>query len=151
MKSLSEPAAHREIMSRLASVSPGDRALWGKMSAHQMLCHLNDAYLFSLGKRAVAELKAPLPRPVFKWLALRVPLRWRPGFPTPPELAQDQGGTAPSQFEQDRMALLASLSEFSTALPQPCLPHPYFGKMTAHDWMRWGYLHADHHLRQFGR
>ena len=26
-----------------------------------------------------------------------------------------------------------------------------WGKMTAGDWMRWGYLHADHHLRQFGR
>jgi Protein of unknown function (DUF1569) len=31
------------------------------------------------------------------------------------------------------------------------LPHPIFGPMTAKDWMRWGYLHADHHLRQFGR
>jgi hypothetical protein len=29
--------------------------------------------------------------------------------------------------------------------------HPMFGKMSAKDWMRWGYLHADHHLRQFGR
>jgi hypothetical protein len=29
--------------------------------------------------------------------------------------------------------------------------HPMFGGMTAKDWMRWGYLHADHHLRQFGR
>jgi hypothetical protein len=26
-----------------------------------------------------------------------------------------------------------------------------FGPMTEKDWMRWGYLHADHHLRQFGR
>ena len=26
-----------------------------------------------------------------------------------------------------------------------------WGKMSARDWMRWGYLHADHHLRQFGR
>ena len=29
--------------------------------------------------------------------------------------------------------------------------HPMFGPMTPEDWMRWGYLHADHHLRQFGR
>jgi hypothetical protein len=29
--------------------------------------------------------------------------------------------------------------------------HPIFGPMTANDWLRWGYLHADHHLRQFGR
>ena len=29
--------------------------------------------------------------------------------------------------------------------------HPIFGAMSVKDWMRWGYLHADHHLRQFGR
>jgi hypothetical protein len=28
--------------------------------------------------------------------------------------------------------------------------HPMFGVMTVGDWRRWGYLHADHHLRQFG-
>ena len=116
-----------------------------------MLCHLNDAYLFSLGRRSVAELKAPLPKAVFKLLALRVPLRWPRGFTAPPEIAQEQGGTAPGQFEQDRAALLASVNEFCTNLPQHCLRHPYFGKMTADDWMRWGYLHADHHLRQFDR
>ncbi|HEV2663419.1 MAG TPA: DUF1569 domain-containing protein [Blastocatellia bacterium] len=29
-------------------------------------------------------------------------------------------------------------------------PHPYFGAMSESQWMRWGYLHCDHHLRQFG-
>jgi hypothetical protein len=29
-------------------------------------------------------------------------------------------------------------------------PHPIFGQMTEKEWMRWGYLHMDHHLRQFG-
>jgi hypothetical protein len=28
--------------------------------------------------------------------------------------------------------------------------HPIFGKMKEKPWMRWGYLHSDHHLRQFG-
>jgi hypothetical protein len=28
--------------------------------------------------------------------------------------------------------------------------HPIFGAMSAGDWLRWGYLHMDHHLRQFG-
>jgi hypothetical protein len=27
--------------------------------------------------------------------------------------------------------------------------HPIFGAMTRRAWMRWGYLHVDHHLRQF--
>ena len=29
--------------------------------------------------------------------------------------------------------------------------HAFFGEMSERDWMRWGYLHTDHHLRQFGR
>ena len=28
--------------------------------------------------------------------------------------------------------------------------HPLFDEMSERDWMRWGYLHVDHHLRQFG-
>jgi hypothetical protein len=28
--------------------------------------------------------------------------------------------------------------------------HPVFGKMSEAAWLRWGYLHMDHHLRQFG-
>jgi len=29
-------------------------------------------------------------------------------------------------------------------------PHPIFGWMSEASWMRWAYLHTDHHLRQFG-
>jgi hypothetical protein len=37
------------------------------------------------------------------------------------------------------------------APPQPVArTHPIFGALSARDWLRWGYLHADHHLRQFG-
>ena len=29
-------------------------------------------------------------------------------------------------------------------------PHPHFGEMSEREWNRLAYLHADHHLRQFG-
>ena len=29
--------------------------------------------------------------------------------------------------------------------------HPAFGAMSAREWLRWGWLHADHHLRQFSQ
>ena len=44
----------------------------------------------------------------------------------------------------EKMERLATWNRFAPS-------HPMFGPMTAADWMRWGYLHADHHLRQFGR
>ena len=28
--------------------------------------------------------------------------------------------------------------------------HPIFGRLSRTAWLRWGYLHIDHHLRQFG-
>lgn len=153
MKNLAEPAAVREIAARLAAVTPDDPARFGKMTPHQMLGHLNDAYLVPLCRRAITPVKSPLrlPPAALKWLALRSGMQWRPGFPAPPEIAQDKGGTPPTDLDRDRATLLATIDEFATRLPQPCPSHPFFGDMTPDDWMRWGYLHADHHLRQFGR
>jgi hypothetical protein len=73
------------------------------------------------------------------------------GVPTRPEIQQGKGGSLPLDFGQDLRWLLSTLDRFCDALPRPCMPHPIFREMTAEDWMRWGYLHADHHLRQFGR
>jgi hypothetical protein len=28
--------------------------------------------------------------------------------------------------------------------------HPILGSMSRANWLRWAYLHIDHHLRQFG-
>jgi hypothetical protein len=32
----------------------------------------------------------------------------------------------------------------------PGLLHPVFGQMSESAWLRWAYVHTDHHLRQFG-
>ena len=53
-------------------------------------------------------------------------------------------------FEQDRAGLLVALDSFC-ALTNHTRDHPFFRSMQHADWMRWGYLHADHHLRQFNR
>ena len=61
-----------DLLRRLGLLTPETRGLWGKMNAHQMVCHLNDSYALAMSEKT-------------EW-----------------------------------------------------------------EWMRWGYLHADHHLRQFG-
>jgi hypothetical protein len=84
-----------------------------------------------------------------KWVALKVPLQWPHGVKTMPENDQEIGGTPPEDFARDRQQLEAMLERFC----QPgnaVAPHPYFGEMTEVEWLRWGYLHCDHHLRQFG-
>ena len=151
MKTLSSPGDLASIRNRIALLSPTDTRLWGSMSAHQAVCHLTDAFCCPLGERAAAPFKAnALPAPLFKWLALWLPREWPPGIRTPPEVDQRIGGTPPAAFKTDRATLLNKLDEFVRRIG-PWPPHPMFGRMRTAEWMRWGYLHTDHHLRQFGR
>jgi hypothetical protein len=34
----------KELVDRLQGLRPETRALWGKMNAHQMVCHLSDSF-----------------------------------------------------------------------------------------------------------
>ena len=151
LKSLSNLTDRQNIARRLAQLTPGDAARWGIMSVHQMVCHLDDSYKVPLGEKNVSPAPGFLPRTLFKRIALYSPLVWPRGVSTRPEVDQHIGGSLPTVFQQDLASLLSTLSRFCDVLPEPCLPHPMFFKMTTADWMRWGYLHADHHLRQFGR
>jgi Protein of unknown function (DUF1569) len=151
MKSLADPVCRREIEGRLARLTPTDRAQWGKMSVHQMICHLGEAYRCALGQKQTSPAPFFVPPPLMRFIALRVPLKWPQGFPSPREVAQDRDGTPPVEFTQDHAELLAAFRDFCARPLQPCPMHPYFGRMSPADWNRWGYLHADHHLRQFAR
>ena len=150
-KSLSNPDDQQEIRLRLGQLSPQDKALWGQMSVGQMVCHLTDSYQVALAERVASPANSVIPRALFKQLALNAPMQWPKGVPTRPEVEQGKGGTPPGDFAADMSALLATLGRFCRGVPTPCVRHPNFGSMTAQDWLRWGYLHADHHLRQFGR
>jgi hypothetical protein len=151
VKTLRNPVDRQEIEARISTLSAADVARWGSMSVHQTVCHLRDAYRVALGERTASPATGVIQRTLIKWLALQVPLKWPKGFPAPPELEQGKSGSAPLEFELDRISLQSTLTRFCDHLPHPQLPHPIFGQMTAEDWWRWGYLHADHHLRQFGR
>jgi hypothetical protein len=151
MKTLTNPADQQEILHRIDSLSENDGRKWGKMSVNQMLCHLTDSYLAGLGEKTISSATGFWQRTLIKWVALRGPFKWNKGFPTRPEMEQGRGGTPPVKFIQDRQKLISTFQHFCSELKEPCLPHPVFGPMTREDWWRWGYLHADHHLRQFGR
>jgi hypothetical protein len=121
------------------------------MSAHQMVCHLADNFRMALGQVGATAPSGPLQRTVVKWIALYAPLRWPPGITTAPELDQAAGaGTPPTDFDADRALALSLLGEMTAPGRRLTLPHPVFGAMSEGAWLRWGYLHTDHHLRQFG-
>ncbi len=113
-----------------------------------MVSHLNDSFLGVMGERAIPIDHDFRWRRLIKWCALYIPTPWPHGVPTRPEIDQEFSGTAPGNFELDLQTLLALVERF-TRQPKEFefKPHPMFLEMTDWQWMRWGYLHTDHHLR----
>jgi Protein of unknown function (DUF1569) len=151
MKTLAGQREKAEIFRRLRALRPESGRRWGKMSAHQMVCHLSDSVRVATGQKSASDATGPLQRTVVKWAALYLPLPWPAGVPTRPEIDQTLGGTIPGDFAADVAeleALLDLLSAQAGALDRR--RHPIFGPMSDAAWLRWAYLHTDHHLRQFG-
>jgi hypothetical protein len=121
------------------------------MSAHQMICHLADAFRVATGEKRVSSASSVLERTVVKWLALYGPMAWPAGFVTRPEIDQAIGGTRPSEFARDVAEVGTLLMKVAARDPNGWPEHPIFGRMSHRAWLRWGYLHTDHHLRQFGQ
>jgi len=116
-----------------------------------MICHMCDSYRAALGEKFASPATGFFQRTVMKWVALRAPMPWPHGVKTRPEIEQGIGGTQPVDFERDRAVLIVVFDRFCEPSASLATTHPFFGPMTSADWLRWGYLHADHHLRQFGR
>jgi hypothetical protein len=148
MSTLADPKIQSACCDRLGRIAPGARARWGRMTAHQMICHLNDSFKLAMGEKSASPTNRLYHRTLMKWAALHTPIQWPQGVPTRPEMEQGRGGTPPADWEQDRMELrglmvrFPALTRFGT--------HPMFGAMSRNEWMIWGYRHVDHHLRQFG-
>jgi hypothetical protein len=137
MRTLESKSDRESIAARISALSPSDQRMWGKMSAHQMVCHLCDSYKLGLGEKSVSMATGFLERTLIKFIALRAPMKWPHGTPTRPEVEQGVGGTAPVEFERDRGQLLSIIDRFCDGGPNLAIPHPFFGTLTRQEWMRW--------------
>ena len=150
MNTLAAPEALPAVIGRIRNLRADSKALWGKMSVGQMLCHLNDSFAFAIGRKEIASVSTWHARWIIKPIALYTPMPWPKGSPTRPEVEQGVGGTLPTTFDQDRQSLIQTIDEFVKNRGYTGRSHPMFGPMSERDWLVWGYRHADHHLRQFG-
>ncbi len=137
-----------ELRDRLARLREADERRWGKMCAGEMVWHVREAFRLALGDRPPVRRSSTMPRRVMKLFALHLPLPWPHGVATVPELERVHART--EEFAVDRAGLLDAMERFARRRENRT-EHPILGRMTPSDWMRWGYLHTDHHLRQFGR
>src|ERR1700761_4710477 len=108
MRTLAVKDDLQSIQLRLGKLTAQDQARWGRMNVHQMVCHLCGAMRVPLGEIQVSDAGASrLQRLVVKWAALYVPVKWRPNFPTRPELDQCSLNPMLDDFEADRRMTIA--------------------------------------------
>jgi len=148
MPSLNDPGAVDALVARLAKLHDKRPRAWGKMTAHEMLCHLGDSFAGPLGERPISPAVTWANRTIIKYIALHTTYPWPKGTPTRPEVDQTIGGTKPTAFDGDRERTIVLLRKFA-ATDAGFAPHPIFGPLTRDEWMTWGWRHTDHHLRQF--
>ncbi len=150
MRSLSHERDRREIEERLVALQAEDRRQWGLMSVGEMICHVRGAFLTAMGEISSQPVQLPVPRAAIKAMALWAPMPWKRNFQTLPELKVGTEAMRVGFFAADRAEAIEQMRRFLRP-EQVRVDHAFFGPMSFEDWMRWAYLHTDHHLRQFGR
>jgi hypothetical protein len=145
LRTVSDPATLAALRARLARLTLDHERRWGSMTAQQMAVHLAEVAEGALGRRSLgADLR---PNRLLMAVALYLPLPWPRGIKTGLDPASAQ--LRAEDFDADLERAVQAL-EAVAAAHRFTLRHPVFGPLTRAQWHRWAYLHADHHLRQFG-
>jgi hypothetical protein len=145
MALLHDVATRTSIESRLGSLQPATRAAWGKMSAAQMLWHVNQSMASAMGQAELDPRRPPLPRALIKFMTLNLP--WIKNAPTNKALVARDDCDFSAEVTRCRRLLV----EFTARpLDGPAQDHPVFGTMTVTDQSRLHAKHLDHHFKQFG-
>jgi hypothetical protein len=100
-RTLLHPEARAEILRRIEPLTPRSERRWGRMTPHQMVCHLSDACRAALGDRRVPVIGTLWERTVITWLAIHTNVKWPQSVRTVPEADQEIGGTRPTEFARD--------------------------------------------------
>jgi Protein of unknown function (DUF1569) len=149
MKTIFDPEARQELVSRIEHIHSGCRAQWGKMQVSQMLkhCILFDEWI--QGTHSPEYYQSFLGK-IFGKIALKSTLK--PGEPMRRNMpagrdfiVRDTSDTL--QADKKKWAELIGLYD---GYSNPNFIHDFFGKMTREEIGLLAYKHTDHHLRQFG-
>jgi hypothetical protein len=147
MPSIFDPSVCGALDRRLRSLSASTPRLWGKMTAHQMVCHVGDQVRCALGDIHAKPRKNVLSNAALRFIFVHL-LPWPKGkLPTVPEMQS----TRPGEWDAD-LAATAELIRRASARGADAdwAVHPVFGPLSGGEWGRLISKHTDHHLRQFG-
>lgn len=149
MKNIFNKEEGNEILERIEKLTPESKVLWGTMNVAQMLAHSAHAAKLPTGEIAPKRVGFPISilGRILKSKILTAP-EFRKNSPTAPEIKI----TDQRDFHKEKenfKAAVKKLVDNGEAVAK-ATHHPFFGKMTSIEWGRINYLHADHHLKQFG-
>ena len=80
---------------------------WGKMTPHEMMCHLADSFEVGARRAPRASRDTWMPRTFVRRIALHTTLAWPKGIRRCPRWSQGAGGTRPTEFEADPPRLIS--------------------------------------------
>lgn len=146
MPMLHDDAFREAAKARLNALRPDASRMWGKMTADQMLWHVNCLLENALGRYPIKPIKLPIPNFLARFFVINMP--WRKGnTPTAPELIARQN----YDFDAERAKTLQLLDEFAAkSIDAPWGDSALLGPLKGRDWSRLQGKHVDYHLQQFG-
>jgi hypothetical protein len=146
MPSIYNKTDNDAILARINQLTPGTKALWGKMTVDQMFKHTEAATSVAFSEK---ELKINF---FMKLLGRMLKKKvfnneFQKNSPTAPEFIFTEN----YDFDTSKATLIEKFSRFAEGEKSITLMnHPFWGKMTHEDWDKLMWKHMDHHLRQFG-
>ena len=147
MKSIYEANVVQEIENRLDTLHPDSPHQWGTMDVAQMMAHCSAAIEIALGDRkGESTLMGKIIGPFVKSV-ITSEKPFKQSLPTDKNFVIKDNRDF--NKEKDRLKVLVQrLSKNEEQMTNK--RHPFFGKLTAHEWATSTYKHLDHHLQQFG-
>jgi hypothetical protein len=143
------PETTNELFRRIDLIRSETPALWGKMSASQMIKHCHVPYLQALGydQKKPSLMARFLLKYVFKKSMINeVP--YKPNLPTAPAFIVK--GEPMLDTEREKLKQLIRETEQKGKAWFEGRKQLAMGPLKAVEWNNLLYKHIDHHLRQFG-
>jgi hypothetical protein len=145
MPNLLDEPDRNNIKVRITRLHHDTPRQWGTMTAALTTCHLTDQLRVAMDEIPARRRGNILTRTLIKWYVLNFVTEISKGkIKTVSEMQSTDVG----DWENDIHLLCNAIDRFPRC--QQFAPHPVFGPMSPTEWGKLGYIHLDHHLRQFG-
>lgn len=148
MDSIFEKSGNEAILTRINSLTPESKPLWGKMTVDQMLSHCQAPIDVAFGTiQLKSNFLLSIIGRMYKKKILAAP-SFKKNSPTDSSFIRK--GTY--DFEQTKADLVKKVSKFNEegTASIKVSKHPFFGEMSFDEWNNLQWKHLDHHLKQFG-